>query len=421
MKPFYHLFILLYPILAKCISPFNKKAQLWIDGRKNWRIHYKQVFEKETRPVIWMHCASLGEFEQGLPLLEAIKLAYPNHFYLVSFFSPSGYTIQKDHPVADYVCYLPMDSPNNAKEFIEMVNPSLVLFIKYEFWYYYLSQLHQKNIPLLLVSAIFRKDQLFFKWYGRFYQKMLHCFNYIFLQDDLSKELLLSIGFKQNIYVLGDTRFDRVKTIASKHTTNDIIAQFCNNKKIIVAGSTWSEDDKCLHHYAIANPTIKFIIAPHEIDQERLETCLQFYPNAVLYSAYQHAYTNNIALKDYQTLVIDNMGMLSSLYRYATIAFIGGGFVEEGVHNTLEAAVYGVPIVFGPVYDKYLEAIELIEKDAAYSVIDLLELEEVLNELITDEPRRMQIGKNAKDYVYSKSGATEKIMLSIQENRLLTK
>jgi 3-deoxy-D-manno-octulosonic-acid transferase len=420
MKLLYHLFVLLYPFAARCIAPFNKKAQLWIKGRKNWKSKYSQVFEKETRPVLWMHCSSLGEFEQGLPLFEALKLRYPNHFFLVSFFSPSGYEIRKNHPVADYVCYLPMDSPKNAKEFIELVNPKIALFIKYEFWYYYLRQLHQKEIPTLLISAIFRKDQIFFKWYGQFYKNMLQFFNHIFLQDDRSKKILASIGLSKKIYLSGDTRFDRVISIANAHTINDTIVHFCNNKNTIIAGSTWSEDDKCLHHYAIANPSIQFIIAPHDIDKERIDECLQFYPNAILYSEYEAAIANNLQINNYQTLVIDNMGMLSSLYQYATIAFIGGGFIVKGVHNTIEAAVYGVPIVFGPVYDKYLEAVELVEKEGAFAVADLIELEQVLNELITDKQNRKKIGANAKDYVYSTSGATQKIMLFIQENRLLT-
>jgi 3-deoxy-D-manno-octulosonic-acid transferase len=420
MKPLYHLFLLLYPFAARCIAPFNKKAQLWVNGRKNWKKQLKQILEEQTKPAIWMHCSSLGEFEQGLPLFEALKSTYPNHFFVVSFFSPSGYEIIKNHPVANYVCYLPMDSPKNAKEFIELVNPKMALFIKYEFWYYYLRQLHQKGIPTLLVSAIFRKDQLFFKWYGQFYKNMLQFFNHIFLQDDTSKELLSSIGFNQNIHVSGDTRFDRVISIANAHTINDTIVRFCNNQNTIIAGSTWGEDDKCLHHYAIANPSIQFIIAPHDIEQERIEECLQFYPNAIAYSKYQAAIANNLQITNYQTLVIDNMGMLSSLYRYATIAFIGGGFIEEGVHNTLEAAVYGVPILFGATYNKYLEAVQLVEKEGAFAVADLIELEQVLNELMSDEQIRKRVGANAKDYVYAKSGATKKIMLVIQEKRLLT-
>ena len=420
MKLIYHLFILLYPFAAKCIAPFNKKAQLWVEGRKNWKSKYSQVFDKETSPVIWMHCSSLGEFEQGLPLLEALKTAYPNYFFLVSFFSPSGYTVRQNHPAADFVCYLPMDSSKNVIDFLQIVNPKIAIFIKYEFWYNYLKTLQEKNIPVLLVSAIFREDQLFFRWYGSFYKNMLHFFNAIFVQDEDSTLLLQSIGIEKNVFETGDTRFDRVIKIAEAPTSSKVIEQFCNNQQVIIAGSTWSEDDKCLHHYAISNPSIQFIIAPHDIEEERLAECVQFYPNAILYSNYSKAIEINQSLKKYQTLIIDNMGMLSALYRHATIAFIGGGFIDEGVHNTLEAAVYGIPVVFGPEYDKYLEALELVESEGAFSVTNLIELEVVLNELMNNEPKRKMIGEVAQNYVYSKAGATTRLLLYIQENRLLT-
>ncbi len=420
MKLFYQLFILLYPFAARCIAPFNKKAQLWIEGRKNWKSKYSQVFEKQTRPVIWMHCSSLGEFEQGLPLLEALKTAYPNYFFLVSFFSPSGFTVRHNHPVADFVCFLPIDSPKNAIDFLTIIKPQIAIFVKYEFWYYYLKNLKEKNIPVLLVSAIFREEQLFFRWYGGFYKNILHFFNSIFVQDLNSKQLLASIGIDKNVFETGDTRFDQVIKIAKAHNSNNIIEQFCKNKKVIVAGSTWSEDDKCLHHYAIAHPNIQFIIATHDIEQERLDECLLFYPNAILYSDFANAIETNQPIKEYQSLIINNMGMLSALYRYATVAFIGGGFIDEGVHNTLEAAVYGIPVVFGPEYDKYLEAIELVESEGAFSVNNLIELEEVFNELMNDESKRKMIGEIAQNYVYSKSGATTRLLLNIQENRLLT-
>ncbi len=420
MKLFYQLFILLYPFAARCIAPFNKKAQLWIEGRANWKSRYGRVFEKESRPVIWMHCSSLGEFEQGLPLLESLKTTYPNYFFLVSFFSPSGFTVRQDHPAADFVCYLPMDSQKNAIDFLTIVKPQIAIFIKYEFWYHYLKTMKEKNIPVLLVSAIFREDQLFFRWYGDFYKNLLHFFNSIFVQDNHSKQLLQSIGIDKNVFETGDTRFDQVIKIVKAHSSNKIVEQFCNNKKVIVAGSTWTEDDKCLHHYAIAHPNIQFIIAPHEIEEERLDECIRFYPNAVLYSDYVNAIETNQPTKEYQSLIINNMGMLSALYRYSTIAFIGGGFIDEGVHNTLEAAVYGIPVVFGPEYDKYLEAIELVESEGAFSVNNLIELEEVFNELMNDESKRKMIGEIAQNYVYSKSGATSRILLYIQENRLLT-
>jgi len=420
MKFLYQLFILLYPLAAKLIAPFNTKARLWVLGRKNIFDELSKVFFNETRPVIWIHCSSLGEFEQGLPVAEQLKKKYPTHFLLITFFSPSGYSVQKNNPVANYVAYLPMDSKNNASKFLQIVQPKLAIFIKYEFWYYYLDALHTKKIPTLLVSAIFRKEQVFFKWYGQFYQKMLASFSCFFVQDDASKILLESIGFNKITAVTGDTRFDRVNSIAKQFKKNNTIENFCANDLIIIAGSTWSEDDKALHHFAIANKNIKFIIAPHDIEKERLEECLQFYPDAILYSNYQTTITEN-SNKSYRTLVIDNMGMLSSLYHYASIAFIGGGFTEEGVHNTLEAAVFGVPVVFGPVYDKYLEAINLLNVGGAFTAFDLIELETILNDLLTDDQKRKTAGAAALQFVIDQSGSTNKIMNYIQENRLLIK
>jgi len=420
MKFLYQLFILLYSLAAKLIAPFNSKARFWVLGRKHIFGELSKVFANEKRPVIWIHCSSLGEFEQGLPVAEQLKKTYQTHFILITFFSPSGYSVQKNNPVANYVSYLPMDSKKNASKFLQIVQPRLTIFIKYEFWHNYLVALHTKNIPTLLVSAIFRKDQVFFKWYGEFYRNILSNFSYFFVQDDASKLLLESIGFNKIIAVTGDTRFDRVIEIANQFKPNNIIEKFCANDPIIIAGSTWSEDDKALHHFAIANKYIKFIIAPHDIEKERLDECLQFYPEAILYSNYQTAITENVN-KSYRTLIIDNMGMLSSLYYYATIAFIGGGFTEEGVHNTLEASVHGVPVVFGPVYDKYLEAINLIEIGGAFTAFNLIELETILNDLLSDQQKRKSAGAAALKFVVDHSGSTIKIMDYIQENRLLIK
>ncbi len=418
MRFLYQLFILLYPLAAKLIAPFNSKARLWVLGRKNIFNELGNVFLNESRPVIWMHCSSLGEFEQGLPVAEKLKKIYPSHFLFITFFSPSGYSVQKNHPVANYVTYLPMDSKKNASKFLQIVQPKLAIFIKYEFWYFYLQELYTKKTPTLLVSAIFRQEQVFFKWYGTFYQKILTNFSYFFVQDEASKILLESIGFNKMVAVTSDTRYDRVLTIAKQFKNNKIIENFCGTDQVIIAGSTWSEDDKALHHFAIANKNIKFIVAPHDIEKERLAECLQFYPDAILYSTYQTSKTENDN-KSCKTLVIDNIGMLSSLYHYATIAFIGGGFTEEGVHNTLEAAVYGVPVVFGPVFDKYLEAINLIDIGGAFTAFDLIELEAILNTLLNDEQQRKTAGSAALQLVINHSGATNKILNYIQENRLL--
>jgi 3-deoxy-D-manno-octulosonic-acid transferase len=420
MLLFYRIFTVLYPMAARILAPFNAKAKLWIEGRKSIYKHLSKGFINNKAPIIWMHCSSLGEFEQGLPVVEKLKQAYPKYKLLVSFFSPSGYHVRKNHPIADWVFYLPMDGPNNAAKFIEIVQPKIAIFVKYEFWYYYLTALEKRAIPTILVSGIFRKDQLFFTWYGSFYRKILSKFNHLFVQDIGSKNLLSTIGFNETISISGDTRFDRVISVASSFILNKAIESFCSNHAIILAGSTWNEDDKALHHFSKAHDALKYIIAPHSIEKDRLNECLQLYPSAMLYSEFLNAYNNQTLTTEPHSLIIDNMGMLSSLYHYATIAFIGGGFTDEGVHNTLEAAVYGVPVVFGPVYEKYIEAIELIETGGAYAAESILDLEKIMNGLLENTDQRISVGKAAKAYTFERGGATQKILHYIQEKRLLT-
>lgn len=418
MKWAYFLFTRLYPLIAWLISPFNRKAALWVDGRKNLLEKFRITFEKNQEPVIWMHAASLGEFEQGLPIAEQLKVAYPGHRLLLTFFSPSGYENRKNHPIADWVFYLPMDSAVHAQKLIEYTQPKLVLFVKYEFWYYYLKTLHQHKIPVLLVSGVFRSNQLFFKLFGGFYRSLLQYFKHFFLQDQGSANLLMPIVSASRISVSGDTRFDRVITIAAAAQSFSAIEKFANEQPLIIAGSTWSEDDKVLHHFAISHPEVKWIIAPHHIEKERLEECLRFYPSSILYSSYVSA--SQEERNKVNTLIIDNIGILSQLYQYATIAFIGGGFTSQGIHNTIEAAVFGKPVVFGPVYDKYLEAVELIETGGAESVETILMLEESFNSLLVHEEKRNKMGEAARNLVLSKAGATQFILRYIQEKRLLT-
>jgi 3-deoxy-D-manno-octulosonic-acid transferase len=418
MKWAYFLFIRLYPLMAKLLAPFNSKAALWVKGRKGLIAHIQLQMQSNKHPVIWMHAASLGEFEQGLPVVELIKKQYPHYRLLVTFFSPSGYEIRKNHPLADWVFYLPMDSPSNAVKFIEIAKPSIALFIKYEFWHFYLAELKKQQIPTLLVSGIFRSDQLFFKWYGGFYRKMLAFFSHFFVQDKGSYSLIKDLVQPNLISISGDTRFDRVLTIAAARKQFSIIEQFCGNHTIIVAGSTWSDDDKVLQHFTKVHRNAKFIIAPHQISTERLNECLQRYPSSILLSKYESL---DPSIQDnFQTLVIDNVGMLSSLYYYSTIAFIGGGFSSEGIHNTLEAAVFGKPVVFGPIYDKYLEAIEMLKIGAAFCAETALEMEDLLNDLLNDAKKAQAAGDAGKAYIQSKAGASDKILEYIQANRLLT-
>ena len=368
-----------------------------------------------------MHCASLGEFEQGLPVLESIKKKYPTFKILVTFFSPSGFETKKDDPRIDFVFYLPMDSPLHAKKFIHLVQPRLALFIKYEFWHFYLRALNEAQIPIILISGIFRKSQSFFQWYGKWQRKTLDYFNALLVQDQASADLLYSIGLRQQVQVCGDTRFDRVMEIAKNFTALTSIAQFTQNKLTLVAGSTWWEDDEELSHYVNTHPEKAFILVPHNISRERIEECLQIYPQAIRFSEYEEALQENkIIDPNIHVLIIDNMGMLSRIYYYANIAYVGGGFGDDGIHNILEAAVFGKPVVIGPVYDKYLEADTMLEIGGAFEVSDALELEKKLNELFNNGALRNHSGNQSAKYVQTEAGATQKVMKVIQENLLLT-
>jgi 3-deoxy-D-manno-octulosonic-acid transferase len=413
MKLLYQLFITLYPLSARLLSPFNQKAALWIKGRREVMARLEATFGQETAPVIWVHCASLGEFEQGLPVMEALKKQQPNSRLLVTFFSPSGYEVRKHHPVADLVCYLPMDSAANAARFLRIVKPALVLFIKYEFWFHYLEAIRRNNIPLLLVSAVFRDQQVFFKSYGGFYRHMLACFTHLFVQDAHSLSLLQGLNLN-NVSVAGDTRYDRVLEIAGSNSSVPEIEFLCAGKQVVIAGSTWLEDDKELCHYVNNRPGVCFIIAPHTIGEGRIRECREYYRHAVLYSELSAA-NHDPAVN---CIIIDNMGLLSRLYRYATVAFIGGGFGADGIHNTLEAAVYGKPLVFGPEYVKYIEAVGLVEAGAAFPVNSALELEKMLDTLLQDAAVYGKAAETAAGFVQQHAGATDLIMNYTQQLRL---
>jgi 3-deoxy-D-manno-octulosonic-acid transferase len=399
------------------VSWRNQKARLWLAGRRvifnklqQWRNSFS-VAEK----IIWVHCASLGEFEQGRPIIEQIKKDYPSYKILLTFFSPSGYEVRKNYSIADGIFYLPLDGKSNANKFIEIVKPSLVIWVKYEYWYHYLTTLQQKNIPVVLVSAIFRESQPFFKWYGGLWKKILQSFEKIFVQNDYSISLLKSIGIYENALIAGDTRFDRVISIVeNKIALPDALFQFCKNKKVIVAGSTWEEDEEELVHYARMHEEIKFIIAPHEIDSERLTDIKKMFKNAIYFSEFIQGNTNA------QVIIIDNIGMLSALYELADIAYIGGGFNDSGIHNILEAAVYGKPIIFGPEYEKFKEAVDLVDREGAFSIENALELERLLDKLLQDEALLINTSAISKKYVYEKQGATNLIVQYLYEKRLLT-
>lgn len=392
------------------MSIWNPKAKLWLAGRKNFpAINNLQPGTQ----VIWMHCASLGEFEQGRPVLESVKNQYPDAKIVLTFFSPSGYEVQKNYQGADHIFYLPMDSADNATKFIDAIKPTLVLWVKYEYWFYYLTELKKRGIPTLLISGIFRSQQPFFKWYGGMWKRVLNAFSHFFVQNEASAKLLTSVGIIENITISGDTRFDRVIAIAEKFEPVAGIEEFCGTSKVIVAGSTWEDDEAELVHYVKANPQIKFIIAPHEIGAENLKDVQKEFPNAIFYSQLQEKRT------DSNCLIIDNIGMLSRLYKYADITYVGGAF-GEGLHNILEAAVYGKPVLFGSDYDTFAEAVDLIACGGAISIDNALELEEELNKLLTNDAALTVASAAAKKYVYANKGATEKVIQFIQEKRLLT-
>lgn len=417
----YRIFVWIYPIAAWIFGFFNPKAKQWHTGRKQIFTKITAALASNTKPIIWMHCASLGEFEQGRPVLEGLQKQYPNYSILLTFFSPSGYEVHKNYTGAHYTFYLPMDSKSNAAKFLQITKPSIAIFVKYEFWHYYLTQLKKLQIPTILIAGIFRNNQVFFKGYGEFYKNLLHTFSGFFVQDKISQTLLSGVGIVNQVLIVGDTRFDRVIEIAASFTPMNPIAQFCNNSLVVVAGSTWLEDDETIAHFEKENPSIKFIIAPHDITEQRLQNCLTLYKNALLYSDYlEQLNDTGAAPQNFNTLIIDNVGMLSKLYHYAAISYIGGGFGANGIHNCLEAAVHYKPVLFGPVYDKYIEAIGLVEVGGAISIEDAIDFEAVAKELLNNNNKRKEMGQLAGAFVQAHKGASAKIITYIQENRLLT-
>ena len=413
----YNLFLIFYKTGIKVASLKSNKAKLWLAGRENIFAKLEQWRSQlpEDQKIIWMHCASLGEFEQGRPLLEKFRENNIDHKIVLTFFSPSGYEVRKNYKGVDEVFYLPIDSKINAQKFITTLKPTLVVWVKYEYWFYYLTALKKKNIPVILISAVFRKSQPFFKWYGKMWKQILQSFDKIFVQNTESVSLLQTIGFAQNTAVIGDTRFDSVIDIAKKNAPlPDVLLNFVKNSKVIIAGSTWEEDEEELVHYANTNKQIKFIIAPHEIDEERIADLKKLFKNSILFSQLADTYVNE------QVVIIDNVGMLASLYRLADVAYIGGGFNDSGIHNILEAAVFGKPLIFGPVYDKFIEATQLVEAGGAFSFTNALELEELLHRLLKDEVFSQIAGEVCKNFVYKNGGATNKIMEYLYEKRLFT-
>ncbi|MEP7080894.1 MAG: glycosyltransferase N-terminal domain-containing protein [Ginsengibacter sp.] len=408
----YRIFLLLYKGGISLASLWNYKARLWIIGRKNvFPILKTARHECSGKKVIWMHCASLGEFEQGRPLLKKIKEQSPEVEFFISFFSPSGYEKIKNDGDYKYVFYLPMDSAANAKKWVEILKPHIVFWIKYEYWYFYLQQIKKNNIPLIMVSAIYKPSQTFFKWYGNFYKEMLYSFTHFFVQNADSKLVLQTIIPENKISIAGDTRCDRVINIATNFVEVPGLSEFCDGQKVVVIGSSWEDDEAEWAHFVRTQKNIKFVIAPHEIDEANIRDVKKRFPGSILYSDWL------IQLKklhepgeSYNCLVINNIGILSRLYFYADITYVGGGFGKNGLHNILEAAVFGKPVIFGPEYEKNFEASALINNSGAISIENALDLEKVLHSLLDHPLEMISRGEASKKYVYDNSGATEKIM-----------
>ena len=410
----YSLAIHFYAFIIALISPFHKKARIMRLGQWKTNSILREKIDRNAK-YIWFHASSLGEFEQGRPMMEKIKAEHPEYKILLTFFSPSGYEVRKNYNGADVICYLPFDTPYRVKKFLNLANPSIAVFIKYEFWGNYLQELKHRNIPVYIISSIFRRDQLFFQWFGYPYRKMLYCFTHLFVQDDRSAALLKEFGIT-NVTVTGDTRFDRVLDVRNQARELSPVEHFvCEGGKekrlTLVAGSSWPQDEEILIPYFNEHPEMKLIIAPHEIHREHLmyiESLLKR-PSVRLSDVFH----DQSLAEGKDCLIVDSFGLLSSIYRYGTIAYIGGGF-GAGIHNTLEAAVYGIPVLYGPKYHKFKEAKDLIKVGGGFSVSDKQSFCEKMDELLTYHEVLEAAGESAGQFVNGNAGATDKILRIIK-------
>ncbi len=397
-----------YTLGIRVFSLFNAKAKLFISGREKILKKIAKALKSEKRPRIWIHCASLGEFEQGRPVLEAIRGRHTEYAIVLTFFSPSGYEVRKDYKGADYVFYLPVDSHKNATAFLDLVKPKLCLFIKYELWYFYLTALKERKIPTMLISAVFNNGQGFFKWYGGLQRTMLQCFSQIFVQDAGSVDLLQTIGIT-NVTISGDTRFDRVIKATTELASLLIAEEFCKGSNIIVAGSTWKEDEVLLHKtMSSSSLNWKMILVPHEVHKEHIEEIERLFGDDIVKWSSWNGKT------DKRVLLVDKVGLLLQLYRYGQVAWIGGGFGKAGVHNVLEAAVFSLPCLHGPVYHQFLEANELVAQGGAFVINTPDDLIGSLN-AFEDKSVYEKASSAAREYVFSMQGATDKVMSEVNK------
>ena len=410
MQVLYTIGIWFYGLGIRIAALFNAKARLWVRGRKGLFAELERAFSGKTNPV-WVHCASLGEYEQAKPLIEKIKQKQPETKILTTFFSPSGYAQAIKKPLADYNFYLPLDLPRHARRFLEIVQPRTAVFVKYEFWYNFMHQLHKNGTPFYYISAIFRENQHFFKPSGRWFANQLRQATHFFVQTEKSKELLESIGIEQ-VTVCGDTRFDRVSAIAAKVQPFPFMETFRQDKKVIIAGSTWGPDEELLAQLLQDFPDYKLVVAPHEITRkEEVKNTFSAY-KTTLYSSMKEE-----QLADSQVLVIDTIGILSRLYQYSHISYIGGAF-KTGLHNILEAAVYGKPIFFGPHYDHFNEAVRLVEQKGAFSVNSAEEMRETMTKFEQDSEYYTQTCRICQHYVAQNAGAADTIYANIEKSIL---
>lgn len=405
MLHLYNSIVIIAAQIIKILALFSPKIKQFVIGRKDV---FSIIDEKinSNDKTIWFHAASLGEYEQGLPVIEAIKAKFPTHKILLTFFSPSGYEVRKNNTVAHVTVYLPLDTQSNAKRFIEKAKPEMIFFIKYEFWPNYLKEIKKRQIKTFLISGIFRGDQVFFKWYGGFYRKALESFNYFFVQNTNSQELLKSIGYL-NVKVSGDTRFDRVAAILERDNTVDYINEFKDKTQTVVVGSSWPQDEELIINYINnSQRKVKFIIAPHNIKEQQIASLKsKINKKVILFSE-----KSNEALKDYEVFVIDTIGVLTKIYSYADVVYVGGGFGSPGVHNVLEPATFGVPIIIGPNFSHFAEAIELVNLGGCISVSNQEEFEAAVSILLEDTNIKIQKGAISKKYVQEHTGATRSII-----------
>jgi 3-deoxy-D-manno-octulosonic-acid transferase len=429
----YNFIVLIASQILKIVALLSPKMKLFVYGRKTVFSTLKGKISP-TDQSIWFHAASLGEYEQGLPVIEKIKEKYPNHKIVVTFFSPSGYEVRKNNTVADVTVYLPLDTKSNAKKFIELINPEMVFFIKYEYWPNYLKELKKRNIKTYLISGILRENQTFFKWYGGFYRNALKTFDYFFVQNESSKKLLQSIGFN-NVKVSGDTRFDRVVSILERDNALDFIEEFKDNETTIVIGSSWPKDENLWIEYINnSSENVKFIIAPHNIKQEQIQELKNsIAKKTILFSEHNEVRTSrdennknlhnirtsrDLSLREFDVFIIDTIGILTKIYSYADIAYVGGGFGNPGIHNILEPATFGIPIVIGPNYSHFAEAIALVNLNGCLSIQNQTQLNETLNLLLQNEGERFEKGHICSTFIQMNKGATAIIMNHILNENL---